>query len=170
MATQKSGAFTKAFSTLLGVGMIAGSIYWAHREYAALRPWPRTDAVVISSKVMEESGSSHGGAEQYYPLVELKYAVGGKEYTKTTSADSATDSPFRAQREVAGLPPGKHLRVPYNPADPSDVDLGVGWNFSTIGGPALLLLMGLVFALMGLWSVIKPVVGARVAAPFGSKS
>jgi Protein of unknown function (DUF3592) len=117
VAGQTSGAVTKLALAVIGAGIIAGSIYWAHRQYVALKRWPRADAVVVSSQVAETMGEASNTGE-YWARIKLKYTVGGKEYSKIASTGSSTSSHSTVREEVDKMPPGTHLMLPYNPADP----------------------------------------------------
>jgi Protein of unknown function (DUF3592) len=162
MAGRKAGLVTKLIFGLIGVGIIVGSIYWARRQYAALKTWPRADAEVISSQVAERNGE-HGSTE-YWARVKLSYTVGGKEYSKIAGTGSSSSSLSTIREQVDKMHPGTHLQVPYNPADPYDIALGAGWNFSTFGLPLVGVLTGLALVLISLWSLIRMTVWAGPAA------
>jgi Protein of unknown function (DUF3592) len=155
MAGQSAGPVTKWVFGLMGVGIIVGSFYWGRRQYTALETWPRVDAVVVSSQVAETMGEANDTGK-YWARIKLKYSVGGKEYSKIAGTGSSTSSRSTAREEVAKMPPGTHLMLPYNPADPYEIKLGVGWNFSTFGLPLMGVLTGLALVLFSLWSVIRP--------------
>jgi len=109
-----------------GVGLIGVGVHLVRKEVGAMITWPRVDAVVVSSRVVE--GSSTGGRGPVYsPGLKLKYTVAGKEYILDAEMSGwATSSHASSEEIVDEYPPGSHHMVPYNPADPNEVRMQLG--------------------------------------------
>jgi len=140
----------------VGVGLIGVGVHLVRKEVGAMITWPRVDAVVVSSRVVEGSstGSSRGSGPVYSPGLKLKYTVAGKEYIRDAGMSGwATSSHASSEEIVDKYPPGSHHMVPYNPADPNEVRMQLGGYLDTFSGPLICLVLGFAFVLPGLWRV-----------------
>jgi len=147
------------FLLLVGVGMIVVGVHLGRKEYAIMKTWPRTDAVVVSSGVREGRGKH--GSTLYSPRLQLKYSVAGKEYVRDAEMSGwATSSRSSSQKVVDDYRPGTYCTVPYNPADPNEVHMQLGGSFHTFSGPLVALLTGFAFVLPGLLRLFKLAVHA----------
>ncbi len=147
-------AGSMVFLFLVGIGMIVVGVRLGRKEYAIATTWPRTDAVVVSSGVVE--WRDPGKRTVYSPGVQLKYSVAGKEYVREPKMSGwATSSRSSSQKVVDAYRPGRHCMVPYNPADPNEVHMQLGGTFDTFSGPLICLLMGFGFVLPGLRRLFK---------------
>lgn len=143
------------FLLLVGVGLIVVGVHMGRKEYAIMKAWPKADAVVISSSVLEGRGK-HGNTPVYSLSVQLKYTVAGKVYIRDAQMSGwATSSRSSSQKLVDDYRPGTHYMVPYNPDSPSEAYMQLGGNFATFSGPLICLLLGFGFALPGLRRLFK---------------
>ena len=123
--------------------------------------WPTADGTVIESKVVSDSSRIRGGGyNRFYTAdVRYEYLVNGRRFESKTFTfgvpHSFADSPS-AQAEVAAYPPGRGVKVYYDPDDPETACLAPG-NVPQVyslllGTAALITVIGLVMFALGLRS------------------
>ena len=126
--------------TMPGVGgklgtMIFFSLFWCGitgvfvviavgslvKQREAARRFVAGDGVVIASKVKTHEGDSDSGPT-YEALVKYQYEVSSRQYTSSRYAYGMASSSNRqeAQRIVAAHPPGRKIKVWYDPEDPAE--------------------------------------------------
>lgn len=104
--------------------------------------WPTTEGVVVLSEVGE--GGSGQYTEGWWPRVSYRYSVNGREYTSDSVEveDVGNGNTDRfAWQVVQRYPAGKHVKVYYDPRDPSIAVLEPGipnnegglWSILTLG-------------------------------------
>jgi len=91
------------------------------KQREAARRFVATDGVVIASKVKTHEGDSDSGPT-YEAIVKYRYEVNGRRYTSTRYAYGMWTSSDRrqAQRIVAAHPPGRKIKVWYDPHAPAE--------------------------------------------------
>ena len=124
---------------LVDLGLLAGG--GATYYFLIQRPltWPRADAVVVSSRVVNPKRPS-----QYQP--ELVFRIEGNAAREVTVVPNWSSSSHDMVRSyVDGYPAGRTVSVAINPADASDVRHELGVTLLNVIVPAVLGLMGLFF-------------------------
>jgi len=139
-----AAVFGLAGLVLLGLGARA-----LFDEFAALHHWPKAEALVLSSELAhaESRARRNTPVVVYWPVVKLKYSVDGKQYIGLAHYAAKSDIRSDWQTVVDDLRPGTRHRLPYNPNDPSDVRIGVRWNFANLAFAGFMIVPG---ALLGL--------------------
>lgn len=130
---------------LIGASLIVGAAAWY--EFGVRRPqtWPRTDAEVVSSRVVNPRGPG-----KYTPEIVFRYHVAGEGIRHRAIAANWSSSSYDMVRGyVADYPAGRHLSVAVNPADPDDIRYDLGATIVNLAAPSILLTLGVVFGGIG---------------------
>lgn len=157
-ANRKTGSkIVAAIFASAGVLLIYFGVHAIFSQYAVMHRWPKANALVLSSALAHET--SNTGRQHmvtaYWPVVRLKYSVGGKEYVRPATYAAKSDIRSDWQTVVAQLKPGTTHHLPYNPDDPGEIHIGVRWNFANLALAGFLILPGIVLALIGLFIAIS---------------
>jgi uncharacterized protein DUF3592 len=153
---------SKSYGCLIGIslfwwgitGIAAGVVVVAiARQLDARRRFLTADGTVRSSDVKTSRGGK--GGTQYAPQVRYRYRVGEKEYdSERYTFDSSTSSGAGeySRRIVAAHPPGRAIRVYYDPDRPEvailDLDVPTGlWFWLLFLQPFLTIGVGMAWAL-----------------------
>ena len=159
MQTDVSGArpgsrLVSLIVVAVGLGLLGGGA--AAYYYIVQRPltWPTTDAVVVSSRVVNPLGPT-----DHQPEIVFLLASEMREVRTIPSWSSGSYDMVRAY--VERFPAGTAMPVAVNPADPSDVRYELGPTFTNMILPGVLGLMGLIFASVGLVTLRRPRTGAN---------
>ncbi len=106
------------------VSFWGGASLW--RSMAAAS-WPQATATILHFELNVRSEGTHNS---YEALVRYGYEVGGTHYENTAfrPTDAATQYESLARRLAERFPPGEKVPVWYNPADPSQAYLLVGFR------------------------------------------
>ncbi len=135
----------------------AGSVILAASAIAAIRgfgskAWPRTDAVVIVSCVVQPRDTE--GGRLYKVNIRYRFVVAESETVGTrVYFGDWLELPFSvvANRLARRFPVGSHVTVSYNCERPEDSVLETGFHMSVLYGTAL----GGVFVWLGLLVILK---------------
>jgi len=149
-------------STLaFGVGLsllFAG--YWAGRQlHTVWNSWPVVDGVVTNSAVAEilEVPIAKGDGEfhQYQPSVNLRYQVGGQEYTTELPLGYTTTTYQQASADLQSHhAPGTHQAIRYNPRNARDIRFG-GLDRGPLAFSFLLIIAGVALCVEGSKDLLK---------------
>lgn len=167
LSPQQTRRNRKLFAIALaaaGVVLILSALRIVHRQYAIMESWPRVNATVLSSRLAQKDTytASKYLVTAYWPVVEVKYEVGGTVYDRQASYAAKSDVRADWQPVVAELKPGSSHLLPYDPDHPDDIIVGAHWNLAHLGLAAALLVPGIVLLLIGLVVAInKPGSGNR---------
>lgn len=125
-------AFTRWFSLLLVLGLLAGgvvAIQSAITEFRLSREashWPEVQATVVKATVEQISGRNGGSPSRTYVYtvyLEYKFSVNGKEFTARHPAAKQAEhaqSPAEADAVAAEFKPGTQVPVYYDPGNPAE--------------------------------------------------
>ena len=160
---------------LLAIAMGSACLAWAQRTAAKIRAsagWPTVQGVVTRARVERQETRQRGGGYTYHydADVRYRYAVGGRTYDSDTFVFGVSHSfpdSAAAQAEVDRYPPGRPVRVFYDPRDPAEGCLVPGDAPETL---ALLAWMSAGLVLGGLALVgfgVRSQRAARRALPSG---
>ena len=115
-----------------------------------MRPasWPRADALIVSSRIVNP-----GGPSSYSP--ELVFRLGsGDAFRDVTVAPSWSSSSYGVVRgHIDRFPAGQRVTVAVNPGDPQDVRYDLTLSMSNLLLPGVLGLLGLVFTGVGMFAL-----------------
>jgi hypothetical protein len=132
---------------IVGLGLLGGAA--AAYYYIVQRPlaWPKADAVVVSSRVVNPKGPS-----DHQPEIVFRLAPDAREVRTIAPWSSGSYDMVRAY--VDPFPAGTALPVAVNPADPSDVRHELGPTFTNVIVPGVIGLMGVIFAGVGVIALL----------------
>ena len=134
---------------IVGHGLLAGGPDWYHNQVRLPQSWPRVEAVVTSSQVINPRNPG-----QYKPEIVFQLADGtGRQVAVRPSWDSSSYTLVKGH--VDRYPAGSHLDVAVNPADRNDVRYELGPTLTNMIGPVVLGTMGLLFSSVGAWTLIR---------------
>jgi hypothetical protein len=156
---RRSGAAGPALLAV-GLALLAGAA-WAY--YALItRPlsWPRVEASVVSSRVVNPTGPT-----EHRPEIVFELPAGDTRRRITTVAGWSSSSYDVVRRYVDGYPPGALVDVAVNPSDPDDVRHELGPTLANLMVPGILGVMGAIFAATGAVSVLWRRRAANPAGP-----
>ena len=118
--------------------------------YQEARQWPRTYAVIVSSRVTT-SRRSWGRSPRFCAEFDYKYSIAGHSYTGHNSAFDFECWP-EGYSFVPQHPQGTAIEIAYDPSDPSVTivpasvqDPGYPWGDAAIGGLFLMVLLADLF-------------------------
>lgn len=136
---------TEALFVVIGVALLGGSVAWYY--YGVQRPltWPRADAVVVSSRVINPLDPG-----QYKPELVLQLESEGRTREVTVTPFWSSGSYAMVKSHVDRYPTGSRVEVAVNPADQADVRYALGPTAANLIGPGALAFMGLLFAGIGI--------------------
>lgn len=146
------GGFAFFWCGLTGVFVgLAAVPLW--QSFDAQQRFKTTNGQVVASRVKTTPGDEN---DTYRPIVEFTYSVDGKDYASKRfgfdGAMSSSDSSY-ANRAVSSNPPGKKVKVYYDPDDPSRAVLDVQPQSTNVFlalflQPFILVGLGLIVALV----------------------
>ena len=130
---------------LVGIGLLGGAAFWYYMVVVRPQSWPRAEAEVISSRVINPSGP-----DSYSPEITLRYEAGAGVRQPVIAASWSTSSYDAVRGHVDRYPAGSRVTVAVNPDDPDDARYEIGATLVNLLGPGILTFMGLVFGTVGL--------------------
>ncbi len=112
---------TNQYLSLLGLFLIVAGAFLVifnsekMEKVLALKKWPVTTGVIVSSKVV--------GKRAFRPDIKYKYTINNKSYSDTTflhvpGFGGRSNRLDAAEKIVQGFPPGTSVTVHYNPTNP----------------------------------------------------
>lgn len=119
------------------------------QQMKVLRTWPAADAQVVQSDVVPLHTDS--GQMLYDTLLVLSYQAQGRPYVSGVGSLHQSTSYERKKRQADRFQPGDHTEVRYNPADPHDVRIQVGYNVHFFAVPIFISGVGAIFGVLALF-------------------
>lgn len=111
--------------------LFAGVSAWEILRGARTLRWPETSGRVIDVGVRERQARG----TRYLPTIRYRYDVGGSVFVASRvrfGLQLLYRAPGAAGRALGALPPGREVRVYYNPKKPSEAVLGRGVTILTL--------------------------------------
>ncbi len=102
--------------SLVFVGPILGSIWERLGARNAVRRWPSTEALIVSSEPRITGHSTQDPMTRPYAVCE--YEAGGKLYSKGMWLDTTSSNMGMADSTCSDYPPGQSLPIRYHPTRP----------------------------------------------------
>jgi hypothetical protein len=134
-----------------GIGAVMVIVALVSRNKAKqAESWKTTPGQVTSATVTEQRHQDEDGYSQisYQPVVQYTYQVNGLTYSGGKISFGANNfDQNTAQSKVSQYPVGGQVMVHYNPANPGEAVLE-----TKAAGSKLFLILGIVFAVIGLFS------------------
>ena len=130
---------------VVGLTLLGGS--GATYYYRVQRPltWPRTQAVVVSSRVINPRDPN-----QYTPELVLRLQKGERRDQVTLTGSWSSSWYETVKRHVDRYPPGSSTEVAVNPEDDADVRYELGPTVANLLVPGVLAVLGILFAGAGI--------------------
>jgi uncharacterized protein DUF3592 len=145
-----SGVFAALLFLVIGLGLVAAAGFAYY--YMVLRPqsWPRSDALVVSSRVVNPTSPS-----QHQPEIVFRVERDGQTRDVTVTAAWSSSSYDSVRAYIDRFPAGAIVPVAINPADASDLRYELGASLLNLLVPGILGTLGLVFTVVGL-ATLRP--------------
>jgi hypothetical protein len=158
MRTVPSSIFAALLFLAIGLGLLTGA--WFAYDYVVVRPqsWPRADAVVVSSRVVNPKNPS-----QHQPEVVFRVEQEGRTRDVTITASWSSSSYDSVRAYLDRFPTGAQVPVAINPQDASDIRYELGASLINLLLPGILGTLGLIFTVVGLVTM-RPHTPARPSA------
>ena len=160
----RSSTFAALLFLVFGAGFLAGAGFAYY--YIVVRPqsWPRADAIIVSSRVVNPTSPS-----QHQPEIVFRIERDGPPRDVTVTASWSSSSYESVRAYVDRFPAGTVVPVAINPADASDIRHELGASLLNLLLPGILGAFGLIFTIVGMvtirprrTSVWSPAQNARV--------
>lgn len=130
---------------IVGVALLIAAGYAYDRIVRQPRAWPQSEALVVSSRVINPRGPAH-----YAPELVFRLGKGDGARDVRIAPSWSSSSYGVVQRHVDRFPAGARVSVAVNPADASDVRYDLTLSVENLLVTGVLGLLGLVFAGIGL--------------------
>jgi hypothetical protein len=139
---------------LILVGLTLGtvSVFTFQEAYQRVSSWRETNGEVLKSSVRTEHYRDRNRKRnqirtRYRPVITVQYAAAGR----TLQADLKPASVYSDHSEAEQATPNAGERIPvyFNPTNPTEAELNVGWNFDTFMTPFLTGLFALIATICG---------------------
>jgi hypothetical protein len=130
---------------VIGVGLLLAAAYAYERIVRQPRTWPQSEALIVSSRVINPRGPAH-----YSPELILRLGEGESAREVRIAPRWSSSSYNVVQSHVERFPAGERVSVAVNPADAADVRYDLTLSVENLLVTAILGLLGLVFAGIGL--------------------
>jgi len=118
------------------------------QQMEVLRSWPSADAQVVHSSVVPLRTDS--GQVLYDTLLVLSYQAQGRPYVSSVGSLHQSTSYERKKKQADRFHPGDHTEVRYNPADPRDARVQVGYNVHFFAVPIFISGVAGIFGVLAL--------------------
>lgn len=140
---------------VVGVALLAGGAYAYHAIVMRPLSWPKGDAVVASSRVVNPKRPT-----EYRPEIvfELNDGRGLRRVTIVPSWSSSSYDLVRAY--VERYPAGARVAVAINPSNSDDVRYELGPTATSLMLPGVLGGIGLLFSVVGIVVILRPTAAA----------
>jgi hypothetical protein len=156
-ASSRAKAKSRRDLGILTLAMFAAGIFllaWGGYELKGAQEsgnWPGTQGTIISSHVSKQTrrdSKTRRNVITYYPRVQYRYQVNGRQYTSNRIEFGGTSGGMErmAKKVVNRYPAGKKVVVHYNPGDPEYAVLEAGLTWSGL----FIFLGGIVFFAVGI--------------------
>jgi len=119
------------------------------QQMKVLRTWPSADAQVVHSEVVPLRTDS--GQILYDTLLVLSYQAQGRPYVSSVGSLHQSTSYERMKKQADCFQPGDHTEARYNPADPRDVRVQVGYNVHFFAAPIFISGVAGIFGVLALF-------------------
>jgi len=129
---------------VVGIAMLGGAVFAYYWSIERPRSWPHTEAIVVSSRVINP-----GGPSRYSPEITLRLADGSATRDVRLTPSWSSSSYRIVQAHLERFPAGQPIEVAVNPANPADVRYDLTLSWANLIVPGALGLMGLLFT--GVW-------------------
>lgn len=139
---------------LIGIVLTTIGVTLLMSDLAMLREWPEADAQVVAVQLVTASpGMQQSGAGQAALVdteVTFRYTVGARTYTNRTLYGVASTDVASARGRMTKYAPDTRHKIRFRPGDPNVIRYDMDSKFTVFFVSGILLLMGLLFAGLGI--------------------
>lgn len=128
-----------SIAMLVGLAVLVVGLFVGRGIWLRVSRWPQTAGIVVAG--------IHGQGVIYF---RLRYEAGGRSFTGTILRFG---NARQLRRPLEQLAAGSAHRVSWNPANPADMDVDLGYDWDTFWLPAVLFLLAC--AIMGAGALIS---------------
>lgn len=136
------------FVTFIGVAFLVSAVWAAKYQYTILKTWPAVEAEVAKCELVSHRTSK--GSLMYHLELELRYTAGGNGYVTPLPSSSSSSSLREMKRRAEAYAPGRRHEIRYNPDDPNDIRLNLGYTFGFFAMPIIFGAAGLIVTGVGI--------------------
>ncbi len=136
---------------LVAAGFVAAALPAYRTQYRILKTWPATDAHVLRGEIVRHVTTA--GDPLYGARLVLAYAVGGTPYIGVYDFPHESTHLERKEKQIGRFPPGSREVIRYNPEEPRDIRIRVGYNVDFFVVPIFITGLGVICATLSavLW-------------------
>jgi len=124
--------------------VIAAPSYY--QSYRILKTWPAATGTVVRSVVVPKEDERGGWL--YAAQLAFTYEAEGREYVGEYEFPHYSTHADRKQKQLARFPTGSVHQIRYNPENPADIRIQVGYNIHFFVIPIFITGVGLIFAVV----------------------
>jgi hypothetical protein len=136
------------FIFFFGFLLLSSPFWW--QQWKVLHTWPAVDAEVIQSTVVPITIKGRNKEKTGYDIfLQFRFKLGDRILDTTYRSNRLSGSPDRKRAEASRFPVGKHVRVLYQPDDPTKLRLDPGYNLRFFWIPVLITMLGIICGLAG---------------------
>jgi len=132
----------------IGIVLLGVAGWLAEQRREILNNWPEVQAEVTHSELTYSR--SRSGSSMYSAVYVFRYTADGREFMSRDGPGYSTSSYSSMEEKVKKYAPATRHPIRYNPANPQEIRIEAGYNFSTFGIPLGVAAGGLVFFGLGL--------------------
>ncbi len=136
---------TEIVFVVVGLALLGGGGAWYYYDVERPLSWPRVEAVVVSSRVINPRNPN-----QHKPELVLRIQPGGSSRQVTITGRWDSSSYDMVKSHVDRYPAGAHIEVAVNPENDADVRYALGPTVTNLIGPGVVSFMGILFAGVGI--------------------
>lgn len=135
---------------LFALVLLCYSAFFYAQQYRILRDWPRTEAIVIDSRVVEHATAD---GPLYSTQLRFSFAASGKPVMGDYVFPHASTHRAPKEKQASEYAVGSRHTIAYDPADPSNVRIRPGYNVEFFVVPVFVTGLAAIFAVVGggLW-------------------
>lgn len=138
--------FLALASVLLALASLVIAAPSYYQSYRILKNWPAATGTVVRSVVVPKEDESGGWL--YAAQLAFTYEAEGREYVGEYEFPHYSTHADRKQRQLAPFPAGSVHQIRYNPENPADIRIQVGYNIHFFVIPVFITGVGLIFAVV----------------------
>lgn len=143
----------QVFVVISAVMLVIAAVLFAQETWI-LKSWPRTEAVIVSARLADATGSDEDNLRTCSAVYTVIYFVAGEKYTTEAGGHIFTSDCGRVEALVKAAA-GRHVVALYDADKPSGAYVDPGFNLEFFLAPFILTLLSAGFAIAGFagWKV-----------------
>ncbi len=138
--------FLALASVLLALACVVIAAPSYYQCYRILKTWPTATGTVVRSLVVPKEDERGGWL--YAAQLAFTYEAEGREYVGEYEFPHYSTEAGRKQKQLARFPAGSVHQIRYNPENPSDIRIQVGYNIHFFVIPVFITGVALIFVVL----------------------